>query len=74
MMGASYVSLRDFPLTLIPSQLQHTLRRLHSQARLVVLNHPGQLRVVDHRVYERLRGYDLLEINPDNGAENSLPC
>ena len=74
MMGASYTSLRDFPFTLIPSQLQHTLRRLHAQARLVVLNHPGQLRGIDHRVYERLRGYDLLEINPDNGAENSIPC
>lgn len=74
MMGASYTTLRDFPFTLIPSQLQHTLRRLHPQARVVVLNHPGQLRGIDHRVYEVLRGYNLLEINPAGGRENSLPC
>ena len=74
MMGASFASLHDFPFTLTPSQLQHTLRRLNPQARVVVLNHPGQLRGIDHKVYERLRGYDLLEINPDNGRENSIPC
>lgn len=67
MMGAEKVSYRDYPLMLTQSQMQFMLHWLKPQTRILVLNHPGQTRIIDHEIYGRLRGYDLLEINPEQG-------
>lgn len=71
LLGARKVSWRDYPVMLSFSQMQFKLACLRPQAELVALNHPGQARWIDHRVYDRLRGYDLLEINPETGPERS---
>lgn len=44
---------------------------LRPQAEALVLNHPGKTRIIDLAVYGWLRGYDLLEINPERGRERS---
>jgi len=71
LMGAQSVSWRDCPVMLTRSQVQFMLACLRPQAELVVLNHPGQMRWIDHRLYGCLRGYDLWEINPETGRERS---
>ena len=71
LIGAQKVSWRDCPVMLTRSQVQFMLAGLRPQAELVVLNHPGQMRWIDHRLYGCLRGYDLMEINPETGPERS---
>lgn len=70
-MGAERVTWRDFPLMLTQSQMQYMLHWLRPQAEALVLNHPGKTRIIDLAVYGWLRGYDLLEINPERGRERS---
>ncbi|MDD3108854.1 MAG: hypothetical protein PHV49_06580 [Alistipes sp.] len=70
-LGTERVCWRDFPLMLTQSQMQYMLHYLRPEGEMVVLNHPGKTRWIDHAVYERLRGYDLLEINPDQGRSRS---
>lgn len=65
LLGADKVWWRDFPVMLTQSQAQYIVKKLKPQGKLLVLNHPGQLRIVDHDIYSRLRGYDLLELNPE---------
>lgn len=70
-LGAEKVTWRDFPLMLTQSQMQYMLKWLRPQAEVLVLNHPGKTRIIDLSVYGWLRGYDLLEINPERGRERS---
>lgn len=70
-MGAERVTWRDFPLMLTQLQMQYMLHWLRPQAEALVLNHPGKTRIIDLAVYGWLRGYDLLEINPERGRERS---
>lgn len=74
LIGAQKVSMYDFPLMLTRSQMQYVVEQLVPEAQLLVLNHPGQTRLINHKFYNRLRGYDLLEINPERGSQNSVPC
>ena len=70
-MGARSVSWREFPIMLTQSQMQYMIHWLKPQGDLIVLNHPGQTRLIDHEIYGWLRGYDLLELNPEMGRERS---
>ena len=72
-LGAQHVTWREFPIMITQSQMQYMLQWLRPDAEILVLNHPAQTRLIDHDIYTRLRGYDLLEINPGTGDLSSLP-
>ena len=70
-MGAEKVSWREFPLMITQSQMQYMLAWLRPQSKALVLNHPGKTKLIDLSIYGWLRGYDLLEINPEQGRQRS---
>lgn len=70
-MGAGKVSWREFPLMITQSQMQYMLAWLRPQSKALVLNHPGKTKLIDLSIYGWLRGYDLLEINPEQGRQRS---
>ena len=64
-LGAEETWKFDFPVMLTQSQAQFIVNKLRPQGAALVLNHPGELRIVDHNLYTRLRGYDFIELNPE---------
>ena len=70
-MGAEEVTWREFPLMITQSQMQYMLAWLRPQSKALVLNHPGKTKLIDLDIYGWLRGYDLLEINPEQGRQRS---
>lgn len=65
-LGTESVSWLDFPLMFRPlHQMQFILNHLTPQAKILAINHADRIRFVDHSsVFNQLRGYPLMEMNP----------
>lgn len=65
-LGTECVSWLDFPLMFRPlHQMQFMINHLTPQATILAVNHADRIRFADYeRVFGKLRGYPLMEMNP----------
>ncbi|MFI3294407.1 MAG: hypothetical protein R3Y19_00125 [Rikenellaceae bacterium] len=66
MMGVSENDMMDIPFMIMPRhQMQYLTERLAPQATLFSFNHPERLRLLDKEVVRDLRGWSVMELNPN---------
>lgn len=66
MLDAPQEDLLDYPIMFLPrQQMQYAIERLAGQAGAISINHPERVRAVDDDCFSELRGFSLMEINPD---------
>lgn len=60
--GAERVNHCDAPMPLLTSQLQWQLDMLRDECELLQINHPVRTPMLDKETFERLAGYDIMEL------------
>lgn len=68
--GSDEVNYFDHLLPIFPSQQQFQIDMLADDSDIIVLNHPLRTTALNKRALQRLRGYDIIELDSGKSTEN----